>query len=335
MQADWWTEKDGIVTCLLCPHSCVLTDMETGLCAVREARGGVMHLPAYGMITAAASDPVEKKPLYHFHPGEKVWSIGFAGCNMLCPFCQNHSISRADSSIGTFKTPETVIAETKSAGSDLLAFTYSEPTVHYEYLIETAELARQSGLKTILVSNGNINRKPARKLLPLMDAVNIDLKSWNKDYYQKKLGGSLETVKTFIRESVKFSWVELTTLIIPGDNDYEDDIRNMSRWIASVSGNIPLHLSAYHPAYRYRVPGTGVETMEKMKSVAEEKLSFVYIGNMGVENDTYCPVCSEIVVERNIHITESLLDKGCCRNCGTEIPGVFPDYSVPDSQSQT
>jgi len=178
---------------------------------VREARGGSLYLPAYGKISASASDPIEKKPLYHFHPGEKVWSIGFAGCNMFCPFCQNHTISRADSSIGTFKSPGTVIEETKSTGSSLLAFTYSEPTVHYEYLMETAKLARESGLKTVLVTNGNINKKPAQKLLPLMDAVNIDLKSWDKDYYRKKLGGNLETVKAFIQESVKYCWVELTT----------------------------------------------------------------------------------------------------------------------------
>jgi len=310
MPADWWTEKDGIVTCLLCPHNCSLSDMQRGLCAVREARGGSMHLPAYGMVTASASDPIEKKPLYHFHPGEEVWSIGFAGCNMFCPFCQNHTISRADSSIGRFKSPEKVIAETKSAGSSLLAFTYSEPTVHYEYLIETAELAGKSGLKTILVTNGNINEKP-------------------------KLGGNLETVKAFIQESVKYCWVELTTLIVPGDNDREDDLRSMSRWIASVSESIPLHLSAYHPAYKYRVPGTDPETMMRMKAVAEEQISYVYIGNMGVENDTYCPVCSELVVKRNTSVTTSLLKQGKCRNCGTEIPGVFPDYSVPQSHSQT
>jgi len=335
MTADWWTENDGIVSCLLCPHTCALSDMERGLCKVREARGGKLELPAYGRITARASDPIEKKPLYHFHPGEQVLSIGFAGCNMFCPFCQNHEISRADAGSGIYISPGDIVKSTKDAGFSLLAFTYSEPTVHYEYIIETAELARDNGLKTVLVTNGNINRKPARKLLPHMDALNIDLKSWDREYYRETLGGSLDTVRAFIEESVKYCWVELTTLIVPGDNDRPEELRDMVQWIASVSDRIPLHLSAYHPAFKYRVAGTSAQTMLKMKNIAEERLPFVYIGNLGMENDTLCPVCSKTVIRRSFHTVESQLKQGHCRNCGTEIPGVFPEYSVPDGQTQT
>jgi pyruvate formate lyase activating enzyme len=183
------------------------------------------------------------------------------------------------------------------------------------------------------VTNGNINRKPAQKLLPYMDALNIDLKSWNRDYYRNILGGSLDTVRAFIEESVKYSWVELTSLIVPGDNDLPEDMKNMVRWIASVSDEIPLHLSAYHPAYKYRVPGTDAQSMLRMKKTAEEKLHFVYLGNLGMENNTLCPECSDTVIRRSFHTIESLLEQGHCRNCGTEIPGVFPEYSVPDDQT--
>ncbi|MCD6342724.1 MAG: AmmeMemoRadiSam system radical SAM enzyme [Spirochaetaceae bacterium] len=328
-EAEWWTEKNGEITCLLCPHYCLLSDGDTGICGVRQAVDGGLTLPGYGMLTASAADPVEKKPLYHFYPGETVWSVGFTGCNMDCPYCQNYRISRARPSAGVFRSPEEIVSDTISCGSEMLAFTYSEPTVHYEYLMKSAEIAHNAGLKTILVTNGNINLKPARNLLSLMDAVNIDLKSWDDAYYRTILRGNLNTVKDFIEESLAHSWVELTTLIVPGDNDNVEELGAMSRWIASLSLNIPLHLSAYHPSYRYQKPATSESVMITMQEKARETLNFVYLGNIGRENGTLCPGCSSEIIRRKYYRTESLIIKGRCPECGTEIPGVFPGGSVP------
>ncbi len=328
-EAEWWIEKDGKITCLLCPHYCLLSDCDAGVCGVRIAVDGKLTLPGYGKLTAAAADPVEKKPLYHFHPGESVWSVGFAGCSMSCPFCQNHRISMAGPSEGVFRSPEDVVNDTLACGSGILAFTYSEPTVHFEYLLRTAGIAHDSGLKTVLVTNGNLNLKPAQNLLSVMDAVNIDLKSWDEAYYKKVLNGRLNTVKAFIEESLARNWVEITTLVVPGDNDDEDELVSMCQWIASLSANIPLHLSAYFPSYRYQKPATSESVMIKMQKKAREALNFVYLGNMGRENGTQCPGCSAEIIRRKYYRTESLLIEGRCPECGTEIPGVFPGGSVP------
>ncbi len=328
-EADWWTEKKGIVTCLLCPHYCQIVDGDTGICGVRQAIEGELTLPGYGMLTAASADPVEKKPLYHFYPGESVWSVGFTGCNMDCPYCQNYRISRAGPTEGYFRSPEETVSDTLACGSGMLAFTYSEPTIHYEYLLRTAEIAHNSGLKTVLVTNGNLNLKPARKLLSVMDGVNIDLKSWDETYYRTILRGNLNTVKDFIEESLTRSWVELTTLIVPGDNDKVEELSAMSRWIGSLSVNIPLHLSAYHPSYKYQKPATSESVMIKMQEKVRETLNYVYLGNTGRENSTHCPGCSKEVILRKYYKTESLIISGRCPECGTEIPGVFPGGSVP------
>ena len=323
--AEWWTKKNGKIKCLLCPHLCELSPGESGICGVRKAgKEGKLKLPAYGMISAESADPVEKKPLYHFHPGESVWSVGFTGCNMLCPFCQNFRISRAEPGIGRFKNPEEVVSETFLSGSRLLAFTYSEATVHYEFLLETASAAHEAGLKTILVTNGNLNPKPAGELLSLMDGVNIDLKSWNSVYYNKVLGGNLPTVKAFIEEAAARCWVEITTLVIPEDNDAAADITAMSRWIASISKDIPYHLSAYYPSYKYSRAPTRVPVLKALGLEAAKELNYVYLGNTGIENNTHCPNCSKVVIQRKSYRAESLLIDGKCPVCGTKIPGVFP-----------
>ena len=327
--AEWWVIEDGKIRCLLCPHSCLLSPGERGVCGVREAGSEKLELPGYGMVTAEASDPIEKKPLYHFHPGEKVWSVGFTGCNLDCPFCQNFRIARADPSMGRYTETQEIVRNTLNSGSKMLAYTYSEPSVHFEYLKKAAYAAHQAGLKNILVTNGNLNIKPAKELLPSIDAANIDIKSWDRNYYKNILGGNLDTVKRFIEEAVLNCWIEITTLIVPGDNDIEDDIHSMCSWIASLSENIPLHLSAYHPAYKYTKAPSTPELMNRMKLIAEEQLNYVYIGNLGTENDTSCPNCQKTVIKRDFYKTEPLIEDGRCVNCGIEIPGVFPDTSIP------
>jgi len=329
-ESRWWTVEDDKIRCLLCPHACLLSPGESGLCGVREASSDGIVLPGYGIISAEAVDPVEKKPLYHFHPGEDIWSVGFTGCNMNCPFCQNHRISRAGPTSGSYKKPAQVVQDALRSGSRLLAFTYSEPSVHFEYIMDTAGEAHAAGLKLVLVSNGNLNLKPAKELLSAMDAVNIDLKSWNQAYYREVLGGDLKTVRNFVEEAMSRCWVELTTLIVPGDNDCEEDVRDMTGWISTLSEDIPLHLSAYHPAYRYSRPSTTAGIMNRMKAAAGDKLNFVYIGNLGFENDTLCPACGTTVVSRKYYSTESRLISGKCPECGKLIPGVFPDISRKD-----
>ncbi len=332
--ARWWVKEGSSIRCLLCPHACLLSGGETGLCGVRSAgRNGEMVLPAYGLITASGLDPIEKKPLYHFLPGKSVWSVGFAGCNMDCPFCQNHTIARMsaqDIKVSGYRflemTAEETIQEAIKSGSHMIAYTYSEPTVHFEYLCECAETATKAGLKNVLVTNGMLNRKPARELLTLMDAVNIDLKAWSADYYRDTLGGDFSTVLSFIEEAVQKCWVELTTLIVPGENDSEKAMKEESEWIASLSPDIPLHLSAYHPSHRYTQAhrkATGWEILVTLRNLAAESLHYVYTGNIGLENPDNCRNCGELLIERRGFGVRLYLDGDRCPSCGTHMPGVF------------
>ena len=317
-------EGDDAYRCLLCPHTCALAEGRLGRCGVRGVRDGSPWLPHFGRITAAAADPVEKKPLYHFFPGESVWSAGFFGCNMRCPFCQNYRIARSDSPAASDGySPEALATVAAESGYRMLAFTYSEPSIHIEYLTECARAARAAGLKTVLVSNGNLCSQPAEELLSLMDGVNVDLKSWDPEYYRKTLGGNRDSVVGFIRTAFRLSWVEVTTLVVPGDNDDEDQMGELAGFIASVSPDIPLHLSAYHPSAEYTRPATSFGTMRRMESTARRHLNFVYLGNMRVENDTECPECGSTVIRRQYYHSEKLMDQGRCRECGYRIPGVF------------
>ncbi len=315
-------EADSFV-CELCPYACVLKESQTGRCGVRTVTNGRPNLPGWGYITAASSDPIEKKPLYHFFPGEPVWSIGFNGCNLHCPFCQNESIAKPGRIRGKFVSPKQVIQETIDSGSKLLAYTYSEPTVHIEYILETSKLAHEAGILNILVTNGNLQKLPSLDLLESMDAVNVDLKSWDETYYRKVLGGSLSTTLDFIEAALKLTWVEITTLVVPGDNDSPKSIGGISRWISDRSREIPLHLSAYYPAGSYIRSATSVETMQDMSEIASENLNYVYLGNLGLENDTICPHCGVSVIRRKHYATSTRLISGACPECGAVIPGRF------------
>jgi len=275
------------------------------------------------MVTAESPDPIEKKPLYHFYPGEMAWSIGFAGCNLHCPFCQNHAIARASPDSGRFTSPSNVIEAALASGAKIVAYTYSEPSIHFEYLMDCAYRASNSGLKNVLVTNGNLNSKPASELLSGMDGVNIDLKSWNSKYYEEILGGNLNSVKSFIETALAHCWVEITTLVVPGDNDGVDEIESISEWIASLSNDIPFHISAYHPAYEYRKPATSADKMKQVHNVSSEKLHFVYIGNLGIENNTQCSNCKHILITRGAYRVNMAMSGGKCPKCGIRVPGVF------------
>ena len=270
--------------CELCFHHCALDEGQTGLCRARACQDGKIVSLNYGKLTSLALDPIEKKPLRRFHPGSLILSVGSFGCNMRCPFCQNHEISMAgDSGIPTVEvSPEQLAAQAAELvphGSIGVAYTYNEPLTGYEYVRDCAALVHEQGMVNVLVTNGTVEEEPWRALLPLIDAANIDLKGFTPAWY-RRLGGDLETVKRSIALSAERCHVEVTTLLIPGENDSEEEIRELARWLASISPEIPLHLSRFFPQYQMvdRLP-TPVEQVYRLSEAAQEYLSHVYTGN--------------------------------------------------------
>lgn len=269
--------------CGLCFHRCSLDEGRTGLCRARASRGGRIVPLGYGRLSSLALDPIEKKPLRRFHPGSLILSAGSFGCNLRCPFCQNAEISMAGAEFPTREyTPEALAQlalALKPRGNIGVAYTYNEPLVGYEYVRDCAALAREAGLLNVLVTNGTIEDAPWRQLLPLIDAVNIDLKGFSEDWY-RSLGGDLETVKRSIATAAQFCHVEVTTLIVPGGIDSEGEMRALSSWLASVSPDIPLHVSRFFPRHLMTDrPPTPVETVYRLAEAARERLNFVYTGN--------------------------------------------------------
>ncbi len=270
--------------CELCFHHCALDEGQTGLCRARACQDGKIVSLNYGKLTSLALDPIEKKPLRRFHPGSLILSVGSFGCNMRCPFCQNHEISMAgDSGIPTVEvSPEQLAAQAAELvphGSIGVAYTYNEPLTGYEYIRDCAALVHEQGMVNVLVTNGTVEEEPWRALLPLVDAANIDLKGFTPSWY-RRLGGDLETVKRSIVLAAERCHVEVTTLLIPGENDSEEEIRELARWLASISPEIPLHLSRFFPQYQMvdRLP-TPVEQVYRLSEAAQEYLSHVYTGN--------------------------------------------------------
>nr|WP_325305715.1 AmmeMemoRadiSam system radical SAM enzyme [uncultured Oscillibacter sp.] len=270
--------------CELCFHHCALDEGQTGLCRARACQDGKIGSLNYGKLTSLALDPIEKKPLRRFHPGSLILSVGSFGCNLRCPFCQNHEISMAgDSGIQTVEvSPEQLAAKAAELvphGNIGVAYTYNEPLISYEYVQDCASLVHEQGMVNVLVTNGTVEEEPWRALLPLIDAANIDLKGFTPAWY-RRLGGDLETVKRSIALAAERCHVEVTTLLIPGENDSEEEIRELARWLASISSEIPLHLSRFFPRYRMLDrPPTPVEQVSRLAETARRYLSYVYTGN--------------------------------------------------------
>jgi pyruvate formate lyase activating enzyme len=283
--AEYWTlmENNGVL-CQLCPHRCKIQENKAGICSVRENHGGILIATSYGQISSIALDPIEKKPLYMFKPGKMILSIGSYGCNLRCPFCQNSEISleyENRRSNVKFLTPTDVVMlakETECDGNIGIAYTYNEPFVGYDFMRDTAQLAHASGLCNIIVTNGYINEEPLEAILPVIDAMNIDLKSYSDDFY-KKVGGDLQTVKNTIALSHKHCHIEVTMLVIPGEN--EDDVKELALWLSSIDREIPLHLSRFYPRYKYdnKIP-TPKETLLNMRDIAKNYLKNVFLGNV-------------------------------------------------------
>ena len=269
------------VKCHLCPYECLISEGGKGACGVRVNKAGILYSEVYGKTTSIALDPIEKKPLYRYHPGEYILSLGTKGCNLHCDFCQNWHISQELDAPTKNITSQEIIDKAKAARSFGIAYTYNEPFIWYEFVLETAKLARTSGLKNVLVTNGYVNIDPLKEMLPFIDAMNIDLKSFDDNFYIKICRGRLKPILEVIKVSAKACHVELTNLIIPTLNDSEDSIHKMVDWIYNNLGpEIPLHLSRYFPCFNMDLPSTPIQTLDKASKIAKEKLKYVYTGNV-------------------------------------------------------
>ena len=319
--------ENGNVFCDLCPNNCGIKSGNFGACGVRGSKGGKGIIPFYGFISALAVDPVEKKPLYHFKPGSQILSLGFAGCNLRCPFCQNWHISQNTDIPGKWLKPGDIISCALEQDVPSIAYTYSEPLVHAEYLLDCMTLARRHGVANALVTNGCANAGAAAKILELTDAANVDLKSFSEETYKKCLGGDLRTVLEFIRLGKGMGvHLEITTLVVPDLNNTSDELDAAADFIASVDAEIPWHLSAYHPDYRWNAPPTDGNFLLRTAEKAGKKLTFVYTGNLSSNNDTYCS-CGEVLVRRrgyNVDVSGLAATEGTyrCAKCG-EASGII------------
>lgn len=323
---------DNVVQCQLCPNRCTLSDLARGLCGVRINIDGKLYSLVYGKPVAIHVDPIEKKPLSHFLPGTTAFSISTAGCNLGCIFCQNWQISQVKPEEAEHYNfdPERIVALAIENNSPTIAYTYTEPTIFYEYMLETAKLAKKKGLRNIMHSCGYINPGPLKELLKYMDACNIDLKGFSEDYYQQMCSGHLDPVLESIKNVKKAGvWLEITNLMIPGKNDDPKMIRQMCRWIReNVGPDVPLYFSSFYPMYKLQnVPPTPVETLEMAYKIArEEGLNYVYIGNVfgHIKEHTYCPKCGKILIKRlGYAIEENNIVGGKCEFCGYKIAGVW------------
>ncbi|MDX8338469.1 AmmeMemoRadiSam system radical SAM enzyme [Draconibacterium sp. IB214405] len=315
------------VQCELCPWNCILSDGQTGNCKVRSNQNGVLLTEIYNKVAALGSDPIEKKPLYHFYPGKNILSVGEVGCNLHCSFCQNHRISQCRASefsgFHNISAKKIVTEALKTWNNIGIAYTYNEPFTFYEFLLDTAELVQSKGLKNVVVSNGYINEKPLQKVLPFIDAFNIDLKAFSNDFYKKHTKGELQPVLNSLKEIAESpAHLEITTLIIPGLNDDISEFKNMVNWIASELGeSVPLHLSRYYPQYKLSAPATPIETLIELYDLAKQHLQHVYLGNVSdtERSATYCPNCNTELIARNHYKTEITKIDTCgkCQKCGS------------------
>ncbi|NPA15869.1 MAG: AmmeMemoRadiSam system radical SAM enzyme [Deferribacteres bacterium] len=327
-EARYWQSLNGKVKCLLCPRECVIPEGQRGFCRIRQNINGRLIAAGYGEIVSIANDPIEKKPLYHFYPGSYIISTGCNGCNLGCLHCQNWQISQQDCPT-EFVPPEALVKVALKYSSRGICFTYTEPLIWFEYIIDVAKLAREYQLPIVLVTNGQINPEPLKELLPFIDAMNVDLKSMRDEFYKKiALGGKLEATLNTIKEAHRSGvHVEVTNLIIPTLNDSEEEITALVDFISGIDPDMPVHFTRFFPHYKLsNLPPTPIETLLKAKSIADEKLNFVYVGNVPDEdlNTTFCPDCGEkLIVRKGFFTVISRITEGRCPSCGRVIPGRF------------
>ncbi len=324
--------KDKIVHCVLCPWNCVIKPDNFGNCKARKNINGRLYSLVYARAVTVSIDPIEKKPLYHFLPSSSSLSIGTLGCNLHCLHCQNYDISQtqADKFAGTEIQPKEIVETAIKNNCKSISYTYNEPTIFYEYVIETAKLARKKGIKNIMVTNGYINQEPLEELYPFIDAANIDLKSMDEDFYKKICGVRLKPVLKAIKEIQKIgTWIEITNLIISGHNDKKQQIESLVKWVKENVGiKVPLHFSAFYPTHKMlNAPRTPAETLLKAKEIAvRQGLKYVYLGNTPLPDSgsTYCPRCNKLLIERGqFQVNKNNIKKNSCPSCNEKIDGIF------------
>jgi pyruvate formate lyase activating enzyme len=322
---------DNKVSCFLCSHHCLISDGKFGICNVRENKGGVLYTHAHGELIAQNLDPIEKKPLYHFFPGSTSFSIAAIGCNFQCGFCQNWRISQVKEaeSLGLQSQevrPEDVVKLAKRTGSKSISYTYSEPTIFFEYAFEIGQLAKKEGLYNVFVTNGYMTEEMIHMIHPYLDAANIDLKSFNDTYYRKVCKGKLGPVLKSIEVMKKLNiWIEVTTLVVPGQNDSEEELRKIASFLAEVDTSIPWHISRFYPQYKMEdLESTPTEILNQAYDIGKNAgLRYVYLGNGGRGNNTYCYQCHRLLIERlGFSIRAYWIKEGRCPDCQSAIDGV-------------
>jgi len=329
----WSSRVDGKVECRLCAHRCVVAPGKRGVCSVRENRDGRLATLVYGEVVAAHVDPIEKKPLYHFFPGSRALSVATAGCNFRCGFCQNWQISQAprrkgEGIAGEAFGPEAVVRAAVDQDCRSISYTYTEPTIFFEYAFDTARLGREAGLANNFVTNGYMTAEALETIRPYLDAANVDLKAFKDETYKKICGARLEPVLESIRLMRKLGiWVEVTTLVVPGLNDGAEELAAIARFIASVDPAIPWHISRFHPDYEYtQAPPTPVATLRAAAEAGrKEGLRHIYVGNVpGESEDTLCAACGFVLIRRRgFSVVGNALRDSRCPSCGAVLAGRF------------
>jgi len=328
----WEKLEDKKVHCYLCAHHCRIAEEKFGFCGMRQNIGGELYTHAYGVVIANHVDPIEKKPLYHFLPGTYAYSIATIGCNFHCGFCQNWTISQVsvkEGDMGGYELkPEEVVREALKNDCRSISYTYTEPTVFFEYAYDTAKIAKENGLANTFVTNGYMTKEAIDGIRPYLDAANIDLKSFRDEFYREICKATLQPVLDSIKYMKEVGiWVEVTTLVIPGSNDSEEELNDIAEFIAKTGTDIPWHITRFHPDYKWtdNVP-TPMETLRKASRIGKKNgLKYVYLGNVFAEGDTLCPDCGTPLVNRSgfsAALSDELKD-GKCAKCGAIIEGVW------------
>jgi pyruvate formate lyase activating enzyme len=326
-------EKDFRVRCALCAHRCRIDTGTRGICGVRENREGVLYSLVYGKVIAENVDPIEKKPLFHFLPGSRSFSIATAGCNFRCTFCQNHEISQLPREehriIGKEMPSEKIVERARVTGCSSISYTYTEPTIYFEFAWDTAGIAREQGLKNVFVTNGYMTGETLELLAPRLDAANVDLKSFHDDFYKKECGARLQPVLDSLRRMKELGiWVEVTTLLIPGLNDGEEELRDIAGFLFSLGAETPWHISRFHPQYQMtNIPITPAASIHKAAEIGKAAgLKYIYCGNLPGDagEKTLCDRCGRILIGRSGFAVERQDLKGsACPHCGTLLHGIF------------
>ncbi len=320
------------VRCDLCSHRCVIVDGSKGKCEVRENKEGTLYSLVYDRVISENVDPIEKKPLFHFLPGTQSLSIATPGCNFKCFFCQNWQISQMPGDHGSIDgreiPPEKIVSDAIAHGCKSISYTYTEPTIYFELAYDTAKIAHKNGIKNVFVTNGFMTNECLDMIKPYLDAANVDLKSFSEDFYKKNCGGRLKPVLDNIKKMYESGiWVEVTTLLIPGLNDSEKELKEIALFLAGISNSIPWHISAYYPQYKSNIPPTELNGIRKaIEAGSKAGLKYVYGGNVSGTDyeNTNCHGCGSTVIRRNgFYAIDDKLENGCCKKCGNRIDGVF------------